>query len=102
MPGYTLPLYNPQKHTATKAAVITGACLIYAVLAIGDAEAAAFELQDALTDTGADTLIFRVLSGDTRLFDFSSMGGYMFGTGLSLTVTTGKLVIWTDKPQATA
>ena len=97
-----LPEFNPKKHAATKAAVVSGEVLIVKVLVIGDGEAAALELQDALTDTGSDELIFRVLSGDTRLFDFTSVGGILFGTGLSLTVTTGKCVIWTDKPQATA
>ena len=97
-----LPVYNPQKHVATKAAVVSGEVLVAAALVIGDGEAAALELQDALTDTGSDDLIFRVASGDTRFFDFSDIGGILFATGLSLTLTTGKVVIWTDKPQATA
>ena len=97
-----LPVFNPQEHTATKAAVVSGEVLIGAVLVIGDAAAAALELQNAVTDTGSDELKFRVLSGDTRFFDFSDIGGILFDTGLTLTVTTGKVVIWTDKPQATA
>ena len=98
----TLGQYVAQKHTATKAAVVSGAVVIQGVLAIGDGAAAAFEIQDALTDTGADTLIFRVITGDTRLFDFTPFGGVTFKIGLSLTVTTGKCVIWTDQHQITA
>ena len=98
----TLALYVPQKHTATKAAVVSGGVNIMAVLAIGDGAAAAFELQNALTDTGSDELIFRLVTGTQKLFDFTPLGGVYFATGLSLTVTTGKCVIWTDQQQVTA
>ncbi len=104
MPGYTLPLYHKQKHSATKAAVITGACIIYAVLVHADGGQADVDLVDALTDTDTDELEFSQVDGNSELFDFAPLGGVAFATGLSLTLagTGASVTIWTDKKQATA
>ena len=104
MPGYTLPLYHKQKHSATKAAVISGTCVIYAVLVHADGGQADVDLIDALTDGGEDDLEFSQVDGNSELFDFSMLGGVAFATGLSLTLagTGASVTIWTDKKQATA
>lgn len=91
--------YVAQQHTTSKTSVTIGAVRIMGVLVMADGEAAAFELLNALTDTSSDELIFDVVTGETRLFDFTPFGGVMFSTGLTLTLTTGKCVIWTDRGQ---
>lgn len=101
--GYaTLPLYEFQGHTGTKAAVVSGAVVIYGILISGDGAAADVQIMDALTDTGADDLQFNVISGDSKFYDFTPMGGVLFATGLSLTMDAGYVGIWTSVKQATA
>ena len=97
-------LFVKQKHAATKAAVITGACVIYAVLVHADGAQADVDLVDALTDTGTDELEFSQIDGQSELFDFTPLGGVVFETGLSLTLagTGASVTIWTDKKQLTA
>ena len=99
-----IPKYVKQKHTADKAAVITGQCVIYAVQVHANGATADIELCDALTDTSSDELSYSVLDGDTRFFDYTNFGGVIFNTGLTADVTgTGaNVVIWTDVVQATA
>ncbi len=100
----SLPLYVKQKHTADKAAAVTGAVMIYAVQVHANGANADIELCDALTDTSSDELSYSMLDGDTRLFNYKSLGGVAFATGLTVDVTgTGaNVVIWTDVLQATA
>ena len=100
MPGYSLPLYHIQKHTATKAGVSTTAIVIYAVMIKANGGDVDVQIMDAVTDGGEDELDYSVLNGDTRFFDYSGLGGIAFGTAMSLTTTSnGTITVWTDKPQ---
>lgn len=98
------PLFVLQKHTATKAASITGACTIYAIMVHADGAQADLDLCDATTDDGGDEISVSAVDGDTVLLDFTSLGGIKFGTGLSITIagSGAEVYIWTDKTQATA
>lgn len=99
-----LPRFVKQKHTADKAAVVTGVVVIYAVQVHANGANADVELVDAITNTSSDELMYSVLDGDAKFFDYTPLGGVLFNTGLSLDVTgTGATVfIWTDRPQVTA
>ena len=100
----SLPWSSFKRHTADKAAAITGACVIYAVQVAANGANADIELCDALTDTGSDELSYNALDGDTLFFDYHAMGGVAFKTGLTVDVTgTGaRIWIWSDAVQATA
>ncbi|GAG44681.1 unnamed protein product [marine sediment metagenome] len=99
-----LSKFVKQKHTADKAASVTGAVMIYAVQVHANGGDADIELCDALTDTSSDELSYSALNGDTLFFDYEPLGGVAFVTGLTVDVTgTGaSVIIWTDKLQATA
>ena len=103
MPGYSLPLYHIQKHTATKAGVSTTAIVIYAVMIKANGGNVDVQIMDAVTDGGEDELDYSVKNGDTILFDYSNLGGIAFATAMSLTTTSfGTITVLTDKPQLTA
>ncbi len=102
MPGYSFPMYHFQNHSATKAAVVTGQVVIYAILLTGNGAAADLQLIDAVTDTGADEIELYALDGDTVFVDFTPLGGIIFNTGLSLTLSAGYVALWTSVNQATA
>ena len=95
-----------QRHIADKAAAITGACIIYAVQIHADGDNCDLELSDALTDTSSDELSLATLDGDTLFVDYSSLGGVLFKTGLTVDITptaaSAAAFIWTDVNQATA
>ena len=96
-----LPLYEHQKHTATKAAAVTGAVVIYGIYATANGANLDVNLIDALTDGGEDDLDVNVLDGDCKMIKFP--GGLLFSTGLSITIAgTGQLHLWTDKKQTPA
>lgn len=97
----SLPLYVKQKHTADKAAAVTGQVVIYAVQVHANGATADIELCDALTDGSEDDLSYSALDGDTLFFDYTTLGGVIFNTGLTVDVTgTGaNVVIWTDVKQ---
>lgn len=99
-----LPLFIPQKHTADKAAVVTGAVRIMMVQAHADGAQADIQLCDALTDTSSDELIYSLVDGDTKLYDYTPVGGVQFETGLTVDVngTGAKVIIWTDQKQTPA
>ncbi len=100
----TQGLYNQLKHTATKADVCTGPCVVYAVQIRANGANADIELTNATTDTNANEFFYNILDGDSRLFDYSPLGGVVFDTGLTVTVSGSgaAIVIWTDKAQVTA
>ena len=100
----TLPLYVIQKHTATKAAVVTGQVVIYALMVHADGAQADVDLCDAVTDTGTDEISASAVDGDTVLLDFTPLGGVVFNTGLSATIggAGAEIYIWTDVVQVTA
>ena len=97
-----VPLFIVKKHTADKAAAVTGAVRIMMVQAHADGAQADIQLCDALTDTSSDELVYSLVDGDTRLFDYTPVGGVQFETGLTVDITgTGaKAIIWTDQLQA--
>ena len=99
-----IPKFVKQKHTADKAAAVTGALVIYAVQVHANGANADIELCDALTDGSEDDLSYSMLDGDTRLFNYESLGGVAFTTGLTVDVTgTGaNVIIWTDVKQTPA
>ncbi len=99
-----VPFFVKQKHTATKAAVVTGAVRIYAVQVHANGATGDVELCDALTNTSSDELSYSALDGDTLFFDYASLGGIQFNTGLTVDVTGvgASVVLWTDKVQVTA
>ena len=101
MGSYSLPLYNVLKHTATKADVCSGPCIVYAIQLQANGANLDVELTNAVTDTGVDEFMYSVLDGDTLFFDYSAMGGISFPIGLTLTEAGGtpSISIWTDKPQ---
>ena len=101
MGGYSLPLYNVLKHTSGKADVCTGPCVVYAIQIQANGANCDVELTNAVTDTGTDEYMYSILDGDTRLFDYSGLGGLDFPIGLTLTEAGGtpSISIWTDKPQ---
>ena len=100
----TQGMYQLEKHTATKADVCTGTCVVYAVQIQANGANADIELTNATTDTNANEVMYSVLDGDTILFDYSDLGGITFTTGLTLTVagSGAVILIWTDKNQAQA
>lgn len=101
----TLPVFFKQKHTADKAAAVTGQVVIYAVQVHANGGTADIELCDALTDGSEDNLMYSALDGaDPPIFDYTPLGGVVFNTGLTVDVTgTGATVfIWTDTAQLTA
>ena len=100
----TLPTYVIQKHTATKAAVVTGQVAIYGLMVHADGAQADLDLCDAVTDTGTDEISVSAVDGDTVLLDFTPFGGVIFNTGLSATITGAgaEVYIWTDVVQLTA
>ena len=96
----SLPLYVKAVHTADKAAAVTGQVIIYGVQVSANGNNADVELCDALTDGSEDDLVFNVLDGDTRLFDYTPFGGVVFNTGLTVDATANTtIVIWTDVQQ---
>jgi len=99
-----LPWTSFKKHTADKAAAVTGKCVIYAVRVAANGANADIELCDALTDTSSDELSYNVLDGDCVFEDYSALGGVAFSTGLTVDVTgTGaRIWIFSDADQATA
>lgn len=99
-----LPVYSIKKHTADKAAAVSGAVVIYAVQVLGGSAATTVQLCDALTDTSSDELVYAQVVNDSRLFDYSSFGGVYFATGLTVDIQTtgGAVIIWTSVAQATA
>ena len=101
MSSPVLPKFVKQKHTADKAAAVTGAVVIYAVQVHANGANADIELCDALTDGSEDDLTYSAVDGDTLFFDYTTLGGVMFETGLTVDVTgTGaNVVIWTDQKQ---
>lgn len=105
MPASILTPYNRTKHTADKAAAVTGALNIRAVQVLaGSGAACNVELCDALTDTSSDQLVFVQLANTSELYDYSMLGGVAFRTGLTVDITGagGAVIIWTDADQATA
>ncbi len=99
----TLPLYSMQKHTSDKAASVTGQVVIYAVQVHANGAVADVELCDALTDGSEDNLMYSVLDGDDPpLHDYTSVGGVVFNTGLTVDISAGAVFIWTDVKQVTA
>ena len=93
-----LSLYSHKKHTATKAAAVSGAVMIYAAYVTANGANMDVNLIDALTDGGEDDLDINVLDGDCKMLHFP--GGLSFATGLSITIAgTGQLHLWTDKAQ---
>lgn len=99
-----LPRYILKKHVADKAAAVSGQVVIYAVQVHSNGANADIELCDALTNTSSDELMYSVLDGDAKFFDYTPLGGVLFNTGLSIDVTGSgaTIFIWTDRPQATA
>lgn len=99
-----LPKYVLQKHTATKAAVVTGQVVIYAVMIHADGAQGDLDLCDAVTDTGTDEISVSAVDGDTILLDFTPFGGVIFNTGISATIagSGAEAYIWTDVVQVTA
>lgn len=99
-----IPKFVIQKHGTTKAAVVTGQVVIYAVMVHGDGAQADLDLCDAVTDTGTDEISVSAVDGDTVLLDFTPFGGVIFNTGLSATIggAGAEIYIWTDVKQATA
>ncbi|GAG03712.1 unnamed protein product [marine sediment metagenome] len=99
-----LSKYVKQKHTADKAAAVTGPVVVYAVQVHANGADGDVELCDALTDTSSDELSYSALNGDTLFFDYEPLGGVAFVTGLTVDVTgTGaNVVIWTDVKQTPA
>lgn len=99
-----LPKFVIQKHVTTKAAVVTGQVVIYAVMVHGDGAQADLDLCDAVTDTGTDEISVSAVDGDTVFLDFTPLGGVIFNTGLSATIggSGAEIYIWTDVLQATA
>lgn len=98
----TLPIYSKQKHTNDKAAAVTGAVIIYMVQISANGGNVDVELCDALTDGSEDDLTYNVLDGATFIADYTSIGGVLFGTGLTVdTTANGITFIWTDRLQAT-
>ena len=99
-----LPRFVKQKHTADKAAVVTGAVVIYAVGIHANGAAADVELVDAVTDTASDELMYSALDGADLFFDYTPLGGVIFNTGLTVDITGvgATLFLWTDRPQVTA
>ena len=96
----TLAIYIKKTHTADKAAAVTGAVVIYGVQVSANGNNADVELCDALTDGSEDDLVFNILDGDSRLFDYTPFGGVMFATGLTVDATANTtVVIWTDQKQ---
>ena len=93
--------YVVLRHTATKAAAIAGPCVLYAVQIRANGGNVDVQIIDAATDTGTDEIDISVLDGDTIFFDYSSLGGVVFSTALSLTTTSNAaIVLWTDQTQA--
>ena len=99
-----LPKFVIQKHGTTKAAVVTGQVVIYAVMVHADGAQADLDLCDAVTDTGTDEISVSAVDGDTVFLDFTPLGGVIFNTGLSATIagSGAEIYIWTDVVQATA
>ena len=99
-----LAVYNRAKHTADKAAAVTGAVNIRAVQVHANGANVDVQLCNALTDTSSDELVYSALDGDTLFFDYSMLGGVAFGTGLTVDLqgASGSVIIWTDADQATA
>ena len=99
-----LPLYVIQKHTTTKAAVVTGQVVIYAIMVHADGAQGDVDLCDAVTDTGTDEISVSAVDGDTVFMDFTPLGGVIFNTGISATIAGAgcELYLWTDVLQATA
>ena len=99
----TLPLFHMQKHTSDKAASVTGQVVVYAVQINANGGNVDVELCDALTDGSEDNLMYSVLDGaDPPLYDYTSVGGVIFNTGLTVdTTANGAIFIWTDVVQAT-
>ena len=98
------PQYIAKKHTADKAAAVSGAVIIYAVQILGGSAATTVQLVDALTDTSSDELMYAAVINDSILFDYSHLGGVAFSTGLTVDIQTtgGAVIIWTSVAQATA
>ena len=98
-----LAVYNRTKHTADKAAAVTGAVNIRAVQVHANGANCDVQLCNALTDTSSDELVYSALDGDTLFFDYSMLGGVAFGTGLTVDFQgTGAVIIWSDADQTTA
>ena len=98
----TLPVLHKQKHTATKAASVTGQVVIYRVEVHANGGNADIAFCDAVTDTNSDELLYSNLNGSDGVWDYTNLGGIIFNTGLTVVVAgTGATVfIWTDVVQA--
>jgi len=97
-----IPKLVKQKHTADKAAAVTGQVVIYAVQVHANGANADIELCDALTDGSEDDLIYSALDSTTFFADYTNIGGVIFNTGLTVDVTgtAASVIIWTDVKQA--
>lgn len=104
MPLPNLPMLVLKKHTATKAASVSGQVVIYAVMVHADGAQADVDLINALTDTGTDEISVSAVDGDTVFLDFTPLGGVLFNTGMSITIAGAgaEIYVWTDRLQATA
>ncbi len=100
--GYaTLPLYTTEQWTSDKAAAAAVPVVIYAVQISANGGNVDVELCNAATDGSEDDLVYHILDGDSRLFDYTGLGGIAFGVALTVDMTSNATVrIWGSAPLA--
>lgn len=72
--------------TSDSADAYGGGCIILAVQLSANSANLDCQLSNAVTDTGSDELVYNVLDGDCKYFDYSPIGGIPFGVGLTLDI----------------